>query len=206
VNEVKKQAGNKEVKGKYKLRAVSKKVKLPLTDEVLKDLKAGDNLLLTGVIYVSRDAAHKRMVEALDQGKPLPFDIKGATIYYMGPTPARPGRIIGSAGPTTSGRMDAYAPRLIAEGLKGMIGKGLRSKAVKDAMVKYKAVYLGAIGGAGAIISKSIKNSEVVAYEELGAEALRRLEVADFPVTVINDIYGGDLYEEGKARYQVKVS
>jgi fumarate hydratase subunit beta len=186
--------------------AMAKKITLPLNDEILKDLKAGDNLLLTGIIYVARDAAHKRMVEALDQGKALPFDIKGATVYYMGPSPARPGRVIGSAGPTTSGRMDAYAPRLIAQGLKGMIGKGLRSKVVKDAMVKHKAVYLGAIGGAGAIISKSIKKSEVVAYEELGAEALRCLEVADFPVTVINDIYGGDLYEEGKSKYQVKVS
>jgi fumarate hydratase subunit beta len=185
---------------------MQKKVMLPLTDEILKGLRAGDNLLLTGVIYVGRDAAHKRMVEALDQGKPLPFDIKGATIYYMGPSPARPGRVIGSAGPTTSGRMDAYAPRLMAEGLKGMIGKGLRSKAVKDAMMKYKAVYLGAIGGAGAIISRSIKKAEVVAYEELGAEALRRLEVEDFPVTVVNDIYGGDLYEEGKAKYQVKAA
>ena len=184
--------------------AQDKKVALPLADEILKDLKAGDNLSLTGVIYVARDAAHKRMVEALDQGKPLPFDIKGTTIYYMGPTPARPGRAIGSAGPTTSGRRDAYAPRLIAEGLKGMIGKGSRSKAVKDAMVKYKAVYLGAIGGAGAIISKSIKRAKVIAYEELGAEALRCLEVEDFPVTVVNDIYGGDLYEEGKAKYQVK--
>jgi fumarate hydratase subunit beta len=183
---------------------MAKKIKLPLTDEILKGLKAGDNLLLTGVIYVARDAAHKRMVEGLDQGEPLPFDIKGATVYYMGPSPARPGRVIGSAGPTTSGRMDAYAPRLMAEGLKGMIGKGLRSKAVKDAMVKYRVVYLGAIGGAGAIISKSIKKSEVVAYEELGAEAIRRLEVEDFPVTVINDIYGGDLYEEGKAKYKVK--
>jgi len=188
------------------LRAMSKKVMLPLTDKVLKDIRAGDNLLLTGVIYAAREAAHKRMIEALDQGKPLPFDIKGATIYYMGPTPARPGRVIGSAGPTTSGRMDAYAPRLIAEGLKGMIGKGARSKAVKDAMVKHRAVYLGAIGGAGAIISKSIKKAEVIAYEELGAEALRRLEVVDFPVTVINDIYGGDLYEEGKAKYQVKTT
>ena len=204
MNEVPRQAGNKKVKGKYKSRAMSKKVTLPLTDEVLKDLKTGDNLLLTGVIYTARDAAHKRMVEALDQGKPLPFDIKGATIYYMGPTPARPGRIIGSAGPTTSGRMDAYAPRLIAEGLKGMIGKGSRSKAVKDAMVKHKTVYLGAIGGAGAIVSRSIKNAEVIAYEELGAEALRRLEVENFPVTVVNDIYGGDLYEEGRAKYQVK--
>jgi fumarate hydratase subunit beta len=184
----------------------AKRITLPLTDEILKDLKTGDSLSLTGVIYVARDAVHKRMVEALDQGKALPFDIKGATIYYMGPSPAKPGRVIGSAGPTTSGRMDAYAPRLMAEGLKGMIGKGLRSKAVKDAMVKHKAVYLGAIGGAGAIISKSIKKAEVVAYEELGAEALRRLEVADFPVTVINDIYGGDLYEEGKAKYQVRAS
>jgi fumarate hydratase subunit beta len=188
------------------VKAMAKKITLPLTDEVLKDLKAGDNLLLTGVIYVARDVAHKRMVEALDHGKPLPFDIKGATVYYMGPSPARPGRVIGSAGPTTSGRMDAYAPRLIAQGLKGMIGKGLRSKAVKDAMVKYKAVYLGAIGGAGAMISKSIKKSEVVAYEELGAEAIRRLEVADFPVTVVNDIHGGDLYGEGKAKYQVKTA
>jgi len=146
------------------------------------------------------------MVEALDQGKLLPFDIKGATVYYMGPSPARPGRVIGSAGPTTSGRMDAYAPSLMAEGLKGMIGKGLRSQAVKDAMVKHKAVYLGGIGGAGALMSKSIKKADVIAYEDLGAEALRRLEVEDFPVTVVNDIYGGDLYEEGKARYQVKAS
>jgi len=184
---------------------MAKKITLPLNDEILKDLKVGDNLLLTGVMYVGRDAAHKRLVEALDQGKPLPFDIKGQTVYFMGPSPARPGGPIGSAGPTTSGRMDAYSPRLIAEGLKGMIGKGLRSRAVKDAMVKYKAVYLGAIGGAGAIISRSIKKSEVVAYEELGAEALRRLEVEDFPVTVVNDIYGGDLYEEGRARYQVRV-
>jgi len=206
MNEVKKQAVNKEIKGKYKLIAMSKKITLPLTDETLKDLKAGGNLLLTGVIYAARDAVHKRIVEALDQGKPLPFDIKGATIYYMGPSPARPGRIIGSAGPTTSGRMDVYAPQLIAAGLKGMIGKGSRSKAVKDAMAKHKAVYLGAIGGAGAIISKSIKKVEVIAYEELGAEALHRLEVENFPVTVVNDIYGGDLYEEGKAKYQVKAS
>ena len=185
---------------------MAKKITLPLTDEILKDLKTGDNLLLTGVIYVARDAAHKRMVEALDQGKPLPFDVKGATIFYMGPTPARPGRAIGAAGPTTSGRMDAYAPRLMAEGLKGMIGKGLRSQAVKNAIVKHKAVYLGGIGGAGALMSKSIKKAEVIAYEDLGAEALRRLEVKDFPVTVVNDIYGGDLYEEGKAKYRVKAS
>ena len=182
--------------------AEARKITLPLTDEILEDLKAGDNLLLSGVMYVARDAAHKRMVEALDRGESLPFDIRGATVYYMGPSPARPGRVVGSAGPTTSGRMDAYAPRLMAEGLKGMIGKGLRSEAVKEAMVKHKAVYLGAIGGAGAIISKSIKKARVIAYEELGAEALRCLEVEDFPVTVINDIYGGDLYEEGKSKYR----
>jgi len=182
---------------------MAKKVTLPLTDETLEELKAGDNVLLTGVIYVARDAAHKRMVEALDQDKPLPFDIKGQTIYYMGPSPAKPGQPTGSAGPTTSGRMDAYAPRLMAEGLKGMVGKGMRSQAVKDAMKKHKAVYLAAIGGAGALISKSIKKSEVIAYEELGAEAVRRLEVEDFPATVINDVYGGDLYQEGKAKYRV---
>ena len=181
---------------------MAKKVKLPLTEEVLKDLKAGDNILLTGVMYVARDAAHKRMIEALDQGKALPFDIEGQTVYYMGPSPARPGQVIGSAGPTTSGRMDSYSPRLIAEGLKGMIGKGMRSPAVKEAMKKYKAVYLAAIGGAGALISKSIKKSDVIAYEELGAEAVLRMEVEDFPAIVINDIYGGDLYEEGKAKYR----
>ncbi len=179
-----------------------RKIRLPLTNETLEELKAGDNVLLTGVIYVARDATHKRMVDALDQGKPLPFDIKGQTIYYMAPSPARPGQVIGSAGPTTSGRMDAYSPRLMAEGLKGMIGKGMRSPTVKDAMKKHKAVYLAAIGGAGALISKSIKKSEVIAYEELGTEAIRRLEVEDFPAIVINDIYGGDLYQEGKTRYR----
>ena len=180
-----------------------KKITLPLTEETLKQLKAGDNILLTGIMYVGRDAAHKRMVEALDQGKPLPFDIRGQTIYFMGPSPAKPGEPIGSAGPTTSGRMDAYSPRLMAEGLKGMIGKGMRSPAVKEAMKKYQAVYLAAIGGAGALIAKSIKKSEVIAYEELGAEAIRRIEVEDFPVTVVNDIYGGDLYQEGKAKYRI---
>jgi len=182
---------------------MTKKIILPLTDKIVKDLKAGDEVLLTGVIYVGRDAAHKRMVEALDQGKPLPFDIRGQTIYFMGPSPARPGQPIGSAGPTTSGRMDIYSPRLIAEGLKGMIGKGMRSQAVKEAMKQHKAVYFGAIGGAGALASKSIKKAEVVAYEELGAEAVRRLEVEDFPVTVVNDIYGGDLYLQGKAKYRI---
>jgi fumarate hydratase subunit beta len=182
-----------------------KKITLPLMDETIKDLHAGDDILMTGVIYVARDAAHKRLIEAMDKGQPLPFDIKGQTIYYMGPAPAKPGHVIGSAGPTTSGRMDSFTPRLIAAGLKGMIGKGNRSKAVKEAMVKYKAVYFASIGGAGALISRSIKKAEVVAYEELGAEAIRRLEVEDFPATVINDIYGSDLYEEGKARYRIEV-
>ncbi|MEA3254133.1 MAG: Fe-S-containing hydro-lyase [Chloroflexota bacterium] len=181
-----------------------RKVTLPLSDETLKSLSSGDELLLTGIMYVARDAAHKRMVEALDQGQALPIDIKGQTIYFMGPSPARQGKAIGAAGPTSSYRMDNYSPRLIAEGLKGMIGKGERSQAVKDAMKKYKAVYLGAIGGAGALLSDSIKRAEMIAYDDLGAEALRRLEVEDFPVTVINDIYGNDLYEEGKARYRVK--
>ena len=181
-----------------------KKLNLPLTDDMIQDLKAGDDVLLNGVVYVARDAAHKRIIEALDQGKSLPFDINGQTIYYMGPSPAKPGQAIGSAGPTTSGRMDTYAPRLMEVGLKGMMGKGNRSQAVKDAIKKYKAVYFAAIGGAGALASKRIKKAEVVAYEELGAEALRRIEVEDFPAQVINDIYGGDLYEQGKARYQVK--
>lgn len=182
-----------------------KKIKLPLTDETIKDLRAGDNVLLNGTIYIARDAAHQRLVETLDKGQPLPFDIKGQTVYYMGPSPAKPGQVIGSAGPTTSGRMDSFSPRLMAAGLKGMIGKGNRTPAVRDAMKKYKAVYFAAIGGAGALIAKGIKKSDLIAYEELGAEAVRKLEVEDFPVTVINDIYGGDLYEEGKARYRVAV-
>ncbi len=180
-----------------------KKVRLPLTDITIKHLHAGDNVLLTGVIYVARDAAHKKMVEALNRGEPLPFDVRGQTIYYMGPSPARPGQAIGSAGPTTSGRMDSFSPRLIEVGLKGMIGKGDRSRSVREAIKKYKAIYFAAIGGAGALIAKSIKKSELVAYEDLGAEAIRKLEVEDFPVTVIDDIYGKDLYEEGKAKYRI---
>ncbi|MCL0082401.1 Fe-S-containing hydro-lyase [Dehalococcoidia bacterium] len=176
-------------------------IRLPLHAEVIEKLRAGDQVLMSGTVYSARDAAHKRLVEALDRGEKLPFEIEGQTIYYMGPSPARPGRVIGSAGPTTSGRMDVYAPRLMEVGLKGMIGKGSRSQEVKDAMRRYKAVYFAAIGGAGALIAKSIKKAEVVAYDDLGAEALRRLEVEDFPATVINDIYGDDLYEEGKARW-----
>jgi len=184
--------------------STTKRVTLPLTDEAAGGLRAGDNVLLSGIMYTARDAAHKRMVEALAQGKPLPFDIRGQTIYFMGPSPARPGQPIGAAGPTTSGRMDSYSPRLIACGLKGMIGKGMRSPEVREAIKKHQAVYFAAIGGAGALISKSIKKAEVVAYEELGAEAVRRLEVEDFPVTVVNDVRGGDLYQEGKAKYRVE--
>lgn len=176
----------------------------PLTDEVVEKLHAGDRIEITGPIYVARDAAHKRMVEALDRGEKLPMDIHGQVVYYMGPSPTKPGKVFGSAGPTTSGRMDRYAPRLMAEGLKGMIGKGLRLPPVKDAMKQYKAVYFAATGGAAALIAQRIKKAQVIAYEELGAEALQRLEVEDFPVIVVNDIYGGDAYEEGKKQWARK--
>jgi fumarate hydratase subunit beta len=183
-----------------------KEIKLPLNNEIIADLRAGDAVLLSGVIYVARDAAHKRLIEALRKGEPLPFNIAGQTIYYMGPSPARPGQIIGAAGPTTSGRMDSYSIQLIEKGLKGMIGKGSRSQDVKSAFLKYKAIYMGAIGGAGALISQAIRKSEVIAYADLGAEAIRRIEVEKFPATVINDIYGGDLYIEGKAKYRTQTS
>jgi fumarate hydratase subunit beta len=182
---------------------IARAITLPLSDEVLETLHAGDELLLTGMIYVGRDAAHKRMIETLEVGEALPVDLKGQVIYFMGPTPARPGKTVGSAGPTSSYRMDSYSPRLMAEGLKGMIGKGMRSGEVKEAMKKYKAVYLGAIGGAGALISSRIRKVEVVAYDDLGPEALRRIEVQDFPATVINDIYGGDLYVIGRSRFRI---
>lgn len=177
----------------------------PLDEKTVESLEAGDQVFITGVIYSARDSAHKRMVEALDKGEKLPFDVKNQIVYYMGPSPAKPGQAIGSAGPTTSGRMDVYSPRLMSVGLKGMIGKGNRTQAVKDAMKKYKAVYFAAIGGAGALISQSIKKSDLVAYGDLGAEAILRLEVENFPATVINDVRGGDLYEQGKAKYQMKV-
>ncbi|MGD1119934.1 MAG: Fe-S-containing hydro-lyase [Dehalococcoidales bacterium] len=180
-----------------------KKIPLPLTEKTVASLKAGDNVLLSGVLYVARDAAHRKMIEALDKGETLPFDIKGQTIYYMGPSPAPPGKVIGAAGPTTATRMDAYTPRLLAAGLKGMIGKGTRSAEVKEAIKKYRAVYLAATGGAGALISKTIVKADPVAYPELGPEAVLRLEVKDFPATVINDIYGGDLYVEGKKKYSL---
>ncbi len=181
---------------------MAKRIMLPLAGAVLEELKAGDSVLLNGVMYVARDAAHRRIVGALEKNEPLPFDINGQTIYYMGPSPAPPGRVIGSAGPTTSGRMDPYTPQLIARGLKGTVGKGMRSQAVKNAIKKYKAVYLAAVGGTGALISRCIKSSEVIAYEELGAEAVRRIEVEDFPAVVVNDIHGGDLYQEGKTAYR----
>ena len=174
----------------------------PIDPKIIERLRAGDSVSITGVIYAARDATHKLLCQALEKGEKLPFDVSGQTLYYMGPSPARPGEVIGSAGPTTSGRMDIYTPRLLATGLRAMIGKGSRSKEVKEAIKKYKAVYLAAVGGAGALISQTIRKSEVVAYSELGAEAVLRLEVEDFPAIVVNDIYGGDLYEEGKAKYQ----
>ena len=180
-------------------------IKAPLTPEVVEKLRAGDQVSISGVIYTGRDAAHKRLVDALERGETLPFDVKGQIIYYVGPSPTKPGNAIGSAGPTTSYRMDAYAPRLMAEGLIGMIGKGSRNAAVKDAMKKYKGVYFGAVGGAGALAAKAVRKAELVAYEDLGPEAILRLEVENFPATVINDCHGGDLYEEGKAKYQKKV-
>jgi fumarate hydratase subunit beta len=180
-----------------------KKIKLPLNDKTIADLRAGDSVVISGVMYTARDAAHKRMVEALAQGNPLPFDIRGQTLYYVGPSPAPPGHIIGSAGPTTSTRLDVFTPHLLAAGLKGMIGKGPRSAEVKEAIKKCGAVYMAAIGGTGALLSKSIIKSEAIAYPDLGPEAVLRIEVKDFPVMVINDIRGGDLYEEGRARYRI---
>ena len=174
----------------------------PLSDEDVTKLKIGDKVLLNGVIYTGRDAAHKSLVELLDQDQDLPIDIQGQVIYYVGPSPAKPGKPIGSAGPTTSYRMDPYAPKLIAKGLKGMIGKGPRGETVAESMKRYKSVYFGAVGGAAALIAKAIKDAEVVAYEDLGTEAIRRLEVEDFPVIVAQDAHGGDLYQEGKKQYQ----
>ena len=180
-----------------------KKITPPLTDEVLENLKAGDNVLISGTIYTGRDAAHKRLCDLIKEGKELPFDVKGQIIYFVGPTPPKPGHVIGSAGPTTSYRMDAYSPILIEHGLKGMIGKGSRSQEVKDAMKKFKAVYFAAIGGAGALISKSIKEAEIIAYEDLGPEAVRKLKVENFPAVVVNDIFGNDLYEIGRKQYSL---
>lgn len=177
-------------------------VDLPFKEERLLEFKAGDKLELNGILYVARDAAHKKIIEALNKGEALPFNPQGEVIYYMGPSPARPGNVIGSAGPTTSGRMDPYTIALLQKGLKAMIGKGARSPQVKEALQKYRALYLAAVGGAGAYLAERIKAVETVAYPELGAEALLRITVENFPVIVVNDAHGGDLYEEGKKRYR----
>lgn len=174
---------------------MEKHIKTPITEEVTKDLKSGDYVYITGTIYVARDAAHKRMIEALERGEKLPIDIKDATIYYMGPSPAREGRPIGSAGPTTATRMDKYAPTLLDLGQKAMIGKGKRSQEVIDAIIRNKAVYFAAVGGAGALLSKCIKESEIICYEDLGTEAIRKLYVEDFPIIVVIDREGNNLYE-----------
>lgn len=183
---------------------MSKTVKLtpPLTDKDVLDLEIGDKVLISGVLYTARDAAHRRLLDLVEAGQPLPMELKGQIIYYVGPSPARPGRVIGAAGPTTSYRMDSYTPTLIRLGLKAMIGKGKRSPEVLAAMQEYHAVYLGATGGAGALISQCIKDAKVIAFPELGPEAIHRLEVEDLPTIVINDCQGRDLYEVGVARYR----
>ena len=180
---------------------MEKKITMPLTAEKAAELHCGDNVLLSGVIYTGRDAAHKRLTELIDAGKELPFDVKDSVIYYVGPAPAKPGQVIGSAGPTTSYRMDAYAPALLDLGLKGMIGKGKRSPEVIESMKKNGAVYFGAIGGCGALLAKCIKKAEVICYEGLGAEAVRRLEVENLPAVVVIDSKGNNLYEEGRKNY-----
>ena len=174
--------------------------------ETIGQLTAGTRLLISGVVYTARDAAHQRLIQCLDVGEKLPFDLEGQTLYYMGPSPARPGQIIGSAGPTTSSRMDMYTPRLLAAGIRAMIGKGARSPAVREAIKKHKAVYFAATGGAGALLGKSIVCMEVIAYEDLGAEAILRLELRDFPAIVANDVRGGDLFEQGRIKYRKEKS
>jgi fumarate hydratase subunit beta len=181
-----------------------KKITTPLTDEQVAGLKAGDNVLISGIILTGRDAAHKKLMDLIEQGQPLPVDLKGQIMFYVGPTPARPGKPIGSAGPTTSYRMDAFTPKLHELGLKATVGKGSRAPEVLAALKKFKAVYMAVTGGAAALVSQSIQKAEVVAYPELGPEAIRRLEVKDFPAQVINDMYGGDLYLEGRKKYEKK--
>lgn len=179
------------------------KITTPLTNDQVERLHAGDSVLITGPIYTARDAAHKKLVDLLNEGKPLPVDFTGQLIYYVGPSPARPGKPIGSAGPTTSGRMNAYAPQILAAGSKGMIGKGEMGPKVAEALAKFKSVYFVAVGGAAALIAKSIKKSEVVAYEDLGAESIQRLEVEEFPAIVAQDSYGGNIYVEGRKKYRI---
>jgi len=181
-----------------------KRIKTPLTDKIIKSLSAGDRVFLSGIIYTARDAAHKRLAELMSKGEKLPVNLDGQVIYYVGPTPPKPGYVIGSAGPTTSYRMDAYTPKLLTAGLRGMIGKGKRSDEVKKAIKKHKAVYFAAIGGLGALLSKKIRSARVVAYEDLGPEAIRELKVEDFPLVVINDSKGGDLYIKGVKAYAVR--
>ena len=184
--------------------ANEKYLQTPFKDEDLENLKIGDKVFISGTIYTARDAAHKRLVELVKSGKELPIDIRGQVIYFVGPAPAKPGMAIGSAGPTTSYRMDPYSPILLDAGLKGMIGKGPRSQEVIGSMKKNKAVYFAAIGGAAVVIAQSIKKAEIVAYEDLGAEAIRKLEVENFPCIVANDIYGNDLYQEGTAKFEIR--
>ena len=172
-----------------------KKITPPLTKAVITELKAGDEVCISGVVYTARDMAHKKLCAMIEKGEELPFELEGAIIYFLGPTPARPGKVIGAAGPTTSSRMDAFSPLLIANGLRAMIGKGYRSEAVREALREYGAVHLSAIGGAGALLSKFIKSAEVIAFEDLGAEAIRKLEVADFPAIVAYDTFGNSVYE-----------
>ena len=179
-----------------------KRLTTPLADADIENLQAGDSVLLSGVVYTARDAAHARLVELINQGKPLPIELQGQVIYYVGPTPSRPGQVIGSAGPTTSGRMDSYTPILLERGLKGMIGKGLRNQAVRDALSEHKGVYFAATGGAAAMLAKRVVSCEIVAYDELGCEAIRRLEVRDLPVIVINDCHGHDFYLESRAKWE----
>lgn len=178
-----------------------KEIRVPLSDADVESLSAGDRVRISGVVYTGRDAAHGRLMQLIEAGQPLPIDVRGQILYYTGPSPARPGAIVGSIGPTTGGRMDKYTPALLELGLKATIGKGARSQAVRDAMKKHRAVYFGAIGGAGAVLSRFVKKLEIVAYEDLGTEAIRRLEVEGFPAIVIDDCQGRDLYEEGMKTY-----
>jgi fumarate hydratase subunit beta len=178
-----------------------KDIETPLSDDDVGSLRAGDRVRITGVLYTARDAAHARLMPLMEAGQPLPFDVRGQIIYYTGPSPARPGDVVGSVGPTTGGRMDKFTPKLLALGLKGTIGKGARSQPVKDALRAHTGVYFGAIGGAGAVLSQFVRKLEVVAYEDLGTEAIRRLEVEGFPAIVVNDCHGGDLYQDGVKAY-----
>jgi fumarate hydratase subunit beta len=184
----------------------TKYLRCPLSYEDIEPLKTGDIVRLSGTLYTARDAAHARMKEAIEAGKELPFDPEGQVVYFTGPAPAKPGQVLGPAGPTTASRMDAYSPLLIERGLRGMVGKGLRSQTVRDSMAKHGCVYFGAVEGTAALLSRCVKEVELIAYEDLGAEAVRRLTVEDFPVTVVNDLYGGDLYREGRERWRRRAS